>query len=152
MLCGVKVWGLHDGDMDESTLDTPATWAAGAPEGTLFRHLETRLACVATAAGEATHALLHARVLGADRHIEHETIAAVVQKQLLPETASGAVLASLKISPETGLWGLDPLLHVLRRDLFTGTARRHSEGLDDGCACLRGLAEGARRLPDDSAL
>ena len=150
--CGVKVWGLYDGDTDEITLGTPAICAAEAPAGSLFRLVETRLAYVATAAHEATHAILHAGGLGADRHMEHEYIAAIVQMQLLPEAARAAVLAPLKITPETGLWGLNPLLHALRPDLFIGTAWRHFEGLADGCAFLRELAEGTRRLPDYSAL
>lgn len=149
--CGVKVWGLYDGNMDEITLGTPAACAAEASEGSLFQLVETRFAYVATAGHEATHAILHAGGLGADRHVEHEYIAAVVQMQLLPEAARAAVLAPLKIGSDVGLWGLNPLLHALQPGLFIGTAWRHFEGLEDGCAFLRGLAEGTQRLPNLSA-
>lgn len=149
--CGVKVWGLYDGDMDEITLGTPAICTAEAPEGSLFHLVETRLAYVATAGHEATHAMLYVGGLGADRHMEHEYIAAVVQMTLLPEAARAAVLAPLKTPAKTGLWELNPLLQAIRPDLFIGTAWRHFEGLEDGCAFLRELAEGTRRLPDYSA-
>ena len=39
----------------------------------------------------------------------------------------------------------------MRPDLFVGTAWRHFEGLENGGAVPRGLAEGAQRLPDYSA-
>lgn len=149
--CGVKVWGLYDGALDAITMGSPAACAAEAPEGSLFHLVETRLAYVVTAAHEATHAILHAGGLGADRQMEHEYIAAVVQMQLLPETARAAVLAPLKLGADVGPWGLNPLLQAMRPDLFIGIAWRHFEGLEDGCAFLRELAEGTLRLPDYSA-
>lgn len=149
--CGAPVWGLFDAAADEITLGNPGICVAEAPEGSLFHLIEAPLAFVAIAAHEATHALLHAGGLGANRHLEHEYIAAVVQMQVLPEAARVAVLAPLRIGSHVGLWQLNPLIHALRPDLFAGLAWRHFEGEADGCAFLRALAEGLQRLPDYGA-
>jgi hypothetical protein len=149
--CGAPVWGLFDAGTDEITLGNPAICVAEAPEGSLFHLIEAPLAFVAITAHEATHALLHAGGLGADRHLEHEYIAAVVQMQVLPVDARAGVLAPLRIGSHVGPWQLNPFVHALRPDLFAGLAWRHFQGEADGCAFLRALAEGRQRLPDYSS-
>jgi len=146
--CGARVLGLFDAAANEITLGNPVICLAEASEGSLFQLIEAPLAFVAIAAHEATHALLHAGGLGSDRHLEHEYIAAVVQMQLLPEAARDVLLAPLRIGTHVGLWQLNLLIHALRPDLFAGLAWRHFESEEDGCAFLRALAEGTRRLPD----
>lgn len=149
--CGAPVWGLFDAVTDEITLGNPGTCVAEGPEGSLFRLIEAPLAFAAIAAHEASHALLHAGGLGADRHLEHEYIAAVVQMQVLPEAAREAVLAPLRIGTDVGPWQLNPLILALQPDLFAGLAWRHFATEEDGCAYMRALAEGTLRLPDYSA-
>ena len=149
--CGVKVWGLFDAERDEIMLGNPAICLAEAPDESLFRLISGPLAFVSIAAHEATHAMLYARGLGADRRLEHEYIAAIVQMQMLPEVEREALLAPLDPGVAVPLWELNPLLLGLRPELFAGLAWRHFENVDDKCAFIRALAEGTLRLPDYSA-
>jgi hypothetical protein len=149
--CGVKVWGLFDAASDEIVLGNPAICLADAPDESLFRLISAPLAFVSIAAHEATHAMLHARGLGAERRLEHEYIAAVVQMRVLPEAAREAVLAPLKLGATVDLWELNPLILALRPELFAGLAWQHFENANNNCAFIRALAEGTLRLPDYSA-
>lgn len=146
--CGVKVWGLYDSASDEILLGDPAICVAEAPEGSLFDRIAPPLAFLAIAAHEATHAMLFAGGLGADRHLEHEYIAAVVQMSVLPEAARTAFLEPLNIGASVAISQLNPIIYGLHPDLFTGLAWRHFEGEPDGCAFLRAMAEGTLRLED----
>ena len=148
--CGVKVYGLYDSARDEILLGNPAICLAHASEGSLFDRIAPPLAFVAIAAHEATHAILYAGGLGADRHLEHEYIAAVVQMSVLPTAEREAILEPLRIGETVGIWELNPLIQALQPDRFVGLAWRHFEGEPDGCAYLRAMAEGTLRLEDFS--
>jgi hypothetical protein len=149
--CGVTAWGLFDTAHDEIILGNPAICVAEAPEGSLFQLIEAPLAFMSIAAHEATHALLYARGLGLDQHLEHEYIAAVVQMQVLPEVVRDAVLAPLNLGGTVALWELNLLSLGLRPELFGGLAWRHFEAEADGCEFIRALADGTLRLPDFSS-
>jgi len=149
--CGIKAWGHFDAASGEILLGNLATCMADAAEGSLFHLLPAPLAFVSIAAHEATHAMLYALGLGADRHLEHEYIAAVVQMQVLPEAAREALLAPLELGASVSLWELNPLLLGLKPELFVGLAWRHFENESNNCAFIRALTEGTLRLPDYSA-
>lgn len=148
VFCDSAAHGVFDAASGEIRLGRPALCAEAAPAGSLFALLPRDEAYVALAAHEAAHALIFAGGLGAERRLEHEYIAGVVQHAVLAPEWRAALVAGLGAARPVSDAEFNPYLLAFAPGLYAAKAWLDFEARPDGCAHLQALATGAARLPD----
>jgi hypothetical protein len=146
--CDSAAYGVFDATLAEIRLGRPALCVLGAPTGSMFLSLPLEAAFVSLAAHEAAHALLFAAGLGAERRMEHEYIAGVVQHAVLSPEHRAAALTGIGALPPASEAEFNPFLLSLAPASFAAKAWLHFEAQPDGCGFVRALASGEMRLPE----
>lgn len=148
VFCDSAAYGLFDAQAAEIRLGRPGLCVATAPTGSAFLSLPVEAAFMALASHEAAHALIFALGLGAERRLEHEYIAGVVQHSVLDPEQRDLALDAVGALPPDSEAEFNAFLLFMAPERYSAKAWLHFESRSDGCVFLRGLVSGAVRLPD----
>jgi len=148
VFCDSAAYGMFDAGAGEIRLGRPALCRDTAPAGSIFQSLPTEAAFTALAAHEAAHALLFAVGLGAERRLEHEYIAGVVQHAALGPAHRAAALEATGVIAPASEAEFNPFLLSMAPASYAAKAWLDFDARPDGCALLRAFATGAARLPE----